>query len=371
MDPSQVDDPREECEAGEGLWAWFALPWVVSSTVHAALLLVVALLWTPPSAPHAAANPIFRVHAEFIEPDGSSEEAGPEGLNFSANPAGAKYFNDDPGAPSEQQDIASEQPQETAQEPNGPASASEAAAGMSVENVLAAVTSERPPVSFSALLPRAGGAGGRTEDSVIANARGLTSGTAPSTRLGRSGYASTSVFGAGGQGYKFVYVFDRSGSMGFHGGAPLKAAKAQLIKSLGDLGQTHQFQILFYNDHPAVFNPTGVPGRLVFGTDANKSAAEQFVRSIVADGATEHEEALHLALRLAPDVIFFLTDADEPRLNSDQLAKVQSLNRGTCINCIEFGYGAQGDADNFLVKLARQNYGTHVYVDVSRLKAGN
>jgi hypothetical protein len=68
-------------------------------------------------------------------------------------------------------------------------------------------------------------------------------------------------------------------------------------------------------------------------------------------------------------VIFFLTDADEPRMTTQQLARIAHMNQGTSINAIEFGYGAQSEADNFLVRLARQNCGKHVYVDVSRLPA--
>jgi hypothetical protein len=93
------------------------------------------------------------------------------------------------------------------------------------------------------------------------------------------------------------------------------------------------------------------------------------VGSITADGATRHEEALEMALRMAPDVIFFLTDADDPCLTSQQLAHIAHVNNGTSINAIEFGYGTQGDTENFLVKLARQNGGKHVYIDVSRLPA--
>ena len=76
----------------------------------------------------------------------------------------------------------------------------------------------------------------------------------------RGGYARTGVFGVIGEGHKFVYVFDRSGSMDGHGGAPLAAAKAELIASLKDLGQMHQFQIIFYNEQPRIFSPTGVAG---------------------------------------------------------------------------------------------------------------
>jgi hypothetical protein len=183
------------------------------------------------------------------------------------------------------------------------------------------------------------------------------------------GRARTEVFGAIGEGRKFVYVFDRSGSMDGHKGAPLIAAKAELLASLKDLGQTQQFQIIFYNEQPRVFNPSGTPGRLVFGTDQNKYLAQKFVGGITADGATHHEEALALALKMSPDVVFFLTDADEPKMDEKQLARIARLNRGATIHAIEFGYGPQRNADNFLGALARRNGGKHVYVDVSRLPA--
>jgi hypothetical protein len=197
-----------------------------------------------------------------------------------------------------------------------------------------------------------------------AGGAGRSSGLGP---LG-NGMARTEVFGAAGEGRKFSYVFDRSGSMDGHRGAPLRAAKAELLASLADLGQTQQFQIIFYNEQPRVFSPSGSPGRLVFATDQNKYLAQKFVGSITADGGTKHEEALEMALKTSPDVIFFLTDADEPRMDSRQLARIGRLNRGSIINAIEFGYGPQRDADNFLVELATRNGGKHVYIDVARLE---
>jgi hypothetical protein len=196
------------------------------------------------------------------------------------------------------------------------------------------------------------------------------SGAGRSSGLGPvgNGMARTEVFGAAGEGRTFSYVFDRSGSMDGHRGAPLHAAKAELLASLADLGQTQQFQIIFYNEQPRVFSPSGSPGRLVFATDQNKYLAQKFVGSITADGGTKHEEALEMALKTSPGVIFFLTDADEPRMDSRQLARIGRLNRGSIINTIEFGYGPQRDADNFLVELARRNGGKHVYVDVARLE---
>jgi hypothetical protein len=68
-------------------------------------------------------------------------------------------------------------------------------------------------------------------------------------------------------------------------------------------------------------------------------------------------------------VIFFLTDADEPRMTPQELADIARLNGGTSINAIEFGAGSTHDSNNFLVALARQNGGKHVYIDVSKLSA--
>ena len=194
-----------------------------------------------------------------------------------------------------------------------------------------------------------------------------SSGSARAAGLGQAGQVSTSVFGAQAQGSKFVYVFDRSGSMEGFGGRPLMAAKRELIRSLADLQETSQFQIIFYNERPQVFRTGPGDPRLVWGNEAGKQQAEQFVRGIKANGGTRHLEALRLALGMSPDVVFFLTDADEPRLTDDELQRVRRWNRSATIHSIEFGFGPQRNPDSFLARLAQQNGGQHVYVDVSRL----
>jgi len=153
--------------------------------------------------------------------------------------------------------------------------------------------------------------------------------------------------------------------MGGSGRSTLAAAKAELIKSLASLGEQHQFQIIFYNEEPVVLNIAGA-NRLVFGTEQNKELARRFVGGITADGATRHEEALLLALRLKPDVIFFLTDADEPVLSPGQLKRIHRLSAGvTTINTIEFGLGPALADENFLAQLARENGGQYAYFDIS------
>jgi len=94
------------------------------------------------------------------------------------------------------------------------------------------------------------------------------------------GKARTSLFGVVGEGYKFVYVFDRSGSMGGQGENSLQAVKKELLASLKNLDTVHQFQIVFYNQRPALFNPTGTPGRLAFATEqTNGGQLDSSVRS--------------------------------------------------------------------------------------------
>jgi hypothetical protein len=193
-------------------------------------------------------------------------------------------------------------------------------------------------------------------------------GTAPRRDRARLlDHVETNVFGVTGLGHKFIYVFDRSGSMAELGGRPLAAAKRELIKSLQDLNETTQFQVIFYNQEPRVFRFRSQSPRLVWANDEGKDAATQFVRSIQASGGTEHLQALKMALRLNPDVVFFLTDADEPRMSDDDLNQVRRWNQTTAIHAIEFGSGPQAERENFLVRLAEQNGGRHVYVDVTRL----
>jgi hypothetical protein len=210
--------------------------------------------------------------------------------------------------------------------------------------------------------------------------RGLQPGGTPTTTpsdipdrplsLGDIGKGTVRLFGLEGKGYKFVYVFDRSGSMGGDGRSCLAAAKAELAASLEGLEKTQQFQIIFYNENPLLFNPAGYSGRLAFATEANKQRALRFMETIAAEDGTDHEKALRAALGLRPDVVFFLTDADEPKLTDQQLADIRRWAAGTIIHTVEFGQGPDSGGDNFLRRLARENGGKHVYVDVTRLAPG-
>jgi hypothetical protein len=226
---------------------------------------------------------------------------------------------------------------------------------------------QAPTPALAVTLPAA--TGSLSQDvATMPAAGGFTAGNQPSRRVG-GGQATTQVFGAQGTGSRFVYVFDRSASMQGFQGRPMAASRAELLKSLETLDSIHQFQIVFYNDTTSVFNPfPSRPPHLLFGTDENKEMAAQFVRNMIPAGSTWHREALLQALGMQPDIIFFLTDAAEPQLTPGELAEIKARNRANAvIHTIEFGSGPFQGTENFLVKLARQNGGEHVYVDVTRL----
>ncbi|QDU98470.1 vWA domain-containing protein [Lignipirellula cremea] len=253
------------------------------------------------------------------------------------------------------------------------AAAAQAFTAASAGSPLPAV--EEAPLEMAGLLPSAGELQGGFGDlaDALPDASDLTSDGKDGRRplVGAGAQTRTQVFGLQGEGSKFVYVFDRSGSMEGYGGRPIAAAKAELAASLGPLESTHQFQIIFYNERPTVLNPLGAAQpRLMYGNERDKTLAIDFIRRISAAGGTEHVRPLQLALGMAPDVIFFLTDAEEPRLSDDELAQVRRWNRGeSVINTIEFGAGPFDGENNFLVKLAKQNSGQHIYIDVSKLPA--
>lgn len=190
--------------------------------------------------------------------------------------------------------------------------------------------------------------------------------------LGPSGSKhTTQVFGISGTGSRFLYVFDRSESMNGFGGRPLFAAKMQMIRSIRTLTDQQEFQIIFYNSQPKAFIPDGQLPRLLAGETSNKRRAEQYIRAMTAFGGTKHTDALLTALRMSPDVIFFLTDARIPRMNARQMkdVKIRAERSGTTIHTIEFGDDLDAPEDSFLRTLAAQNGGQYKYLNVGTLDA--
>ena len=323
----RVHLPRGPLAPNTGL-SWRG--WIASVVLHAALVVALGLLWPlVPKGQSGAEELVFEGQVALKHVD-------PEGETYYENPAEQSAAQEQPSPESEAlpQDLLSE-----AQMPQ-------------VEN---------PLPNLDVLAP---GSGTATSGG---GASGLVSGTPPSRRApAGTTKTKTSFFGVEGEGNSFVYVLDRSASMGSAGGVPLRAAKAQLKASLGALSEVNLFYIIFYNDVPKLFRVPSNRRGLVFANSRNKVLAMRFIDSITAEGATEHREALLKALSLQPDVIFFLTDGDDPPLRPADLAEIRrrAAAFGTTIHVIQFGQGPLLRSESFLTRLARENRGSFRYVDI-------
>ena len=179
-----------------------------------------------------------------------------------------------------------------------------------------------------------------------------------------------------GQGGKFVYVFDRSESMNsvftyFVDGArsasitPLDAAKAELLRSLGDLGDSHYFQIVFYNDEPVTF---GGSLSLSSASLVNKQLADSFVSATTAEGNTNHGLALDMALQCDPEMIFLLTDGEaKDDLTHGQIRRLTRYCRGKKIKINVAHFCFKPRVNCTLIELAEKTGGQHRFITLREL----
>jgi hypothetical protein len=145
------------------------------------------------------------------------------------------------------------------------------------------------------------------------------------------------------------------------------------LESMRSLESVHQFHIIFFNTRSHAFDLSGGGRRIAFATDRNKQLAANFVGGVTADGGTDRMNALREAIAFTPDVIFFLTDADDP-MSASELAEIVRINRRSqaAICVIEFGRKATPTPQNFLMQIASESAGKYGYIDTTKLpKAGS
>lgn len=194
---------------------------------------------------------------------------------------------------------------------------------------------------------------------------------------GSPGY--TSLFGLSAEGSKFMYVFDRSDSMNsiftmYRGSrpiskvTPLELAKAELIRSLGELRDYHQFQIIFYNHWPALFEEERKHKGLLNATEENKHKAARFIDYMPGEGNTNHWLALNKAMELKPEVIFLLTDGqakDDPPLYMIETMVKHCRSSGIQVNIVHFSDRNRPGCT--LIQLAEETGGMHRFISLKTL----
>lgn len=317
-----------------------ARAWLVSSVLHTALFLLLALLWQP--ARRGTGDSIDR----------------PVGIAvFHASKQGDVYeLADNATADAKSQSDAQAM---SGAEPNASKAADDAGSA---------------PIDLSELTKDLVGYSAESSGSNTGLgkvAEGLAGvGSKGNTDTGSGGTTTATFMGLRGTGSNFVYVLDRSASMEEFQGAPMRFAKAELLKSVASLGERNQFQIVFYNESPGSLSNGSAAGRLLAANETNKEKASRFVKAIRPSGGTEHIPGLKMGLSFAPDVLFFLTDAAEPSLSESQLVEIQTRAERsmTTIHTIQFNRGEAPNDGTWIRELAERNRGTYRYVDISGLE---
>ena len=174
------------------------------------------------------------------------------------------------------------------------------------------------------------------------------------------------VFGSGSlTGRDFVFVIDRSHSMGSGGLGVIHASRKELSIAINQLQPNHKFQIVGYHDNSVTMSTRN----MLPATDENKRDVANFIGELAAYGGTNHEGGLVTGLAFRPDVIVFMTDGGYPELNATKLKMVQKwAGTKTQIHCVQFGAGPIQKKINFMTKMAAQNNGSYRYINVNKWK---
>jgi hypothetical protein len=176
----------------------------------------------------------------------------------------------------------------------------------------------------------------------------------PGAVIGESkNFGSATFFEIETRAKSIVYVIDRSVSMGPNG--KLARAKRELLRSLEQLPADARFQIILFNRSVEILNGDQGMG-LLRATLENRRRAAQFFSSALSEGGTLPVPALKRALTLKPDVIFFLSDAED--MNDRDVREITHLNAGrTEIQVVVLEEAHHEKQNSVLSMLAHSNRG--------------
>jgi hypothetical protein len=141
----------------------------------------------------------------------------------------------------------------------------------------------------------------------------------------------------------------------------LDFARRELITSLRQLPPSVRFQVIGYNNYAESLIVDGQRD-LLPAEPAIVNKAISIVQCLEAAGKTNHLAALRRALELRPDVIFFLTDADD--LKPEVIPFITQRNQHSIIHTIEVTRLRSLRPEGPLAQLAVDNHGTYRRVAV-------
>ena len=178
--------------------------------------------------------------------------------------------------------------------------------------------------------------------------------------------SEVSLFGGeSARGNSFVFLLDRSKSMGAEGIGALEVAERELLAQLSRLEEGRFFQILAYNQ--SIVSMTERSLEPAGGESVAK--AQRFLKELVPYAGTEHEAGIMAALRRDSDVVFVFTDGGDPPLVEPQIEAITERNRGrAAIHVIQVGRGTKPEFSEPLREVARRNRGSYRFLDLNAEK---
>lgn len=154
-------------------------------------------------------------------------------------------------------------------------------------------------------------------------------GFSPSMSFGEQSGGSVSFFGSQGKTQKMVYVVDVSGSMqnkGKEGKSRIELLKEELARSVSALPLSVKYQIIFFSNKAWFAGDEADSTGLLFGgaddpenytsrpllraTPSQKRKTLEHIEGIRSGGGTNWRLPLKMAMKLQPDLIYFMTDGE-------------------------------------------------------------
>ncbi len=156
---------------------------------------------------------------------------------------------------------------------------------------------------------------------------------------------------------KIVFVVDASRSMNYPYPGEAKnrlgRVKIELLNAVGRMTTDQRFFVIFFNTEPI---PMPAPGLIAPNPSISRPLME-WVFKTKANGQTDPEAALLMALRLRPDRIYFLTDGD---FSHRCVRAVREANHELIpIDTIGFG-GREGEEN--LQEIASDSHGHYQFI---------
>ncbi len=254
-------------------------------------------------------------------------------------------------------------PIEAAAAPESAASSESATSEMAVQpmaELTAATGAASLPMAASAA---SSGSIGDLADAFSEASQSALSGAAMSAM---NGDAKSTVFcGVSTGGSRICFLVDSSRSMSK---GRFEAARDELLRTIDSFSADKRFYVIFFDENPAAmsFNSSTPERYLAMATDENKRAVRTWAMTVEKEPGKAPDEALKLAFKLEPEVIFLLTDGEFPDRTEAlirQLNQRESLLGDSTHRCIVHTIAFHGkEGIERLKRIATAHKGTFRYV---------